>query len=65
MSPFTDMTPQAQFYDEVTWLVENEIATGWLGNDGTAIYRPTAPIARDAMAAFLFRYAGAGFITVP
>ncbi len=63
-SPFTDMTPATQFYAEVTWLVSEEIATGWLGNDGTAIYRPTTPINRDAMAAFLHRYDDAGFSDV-
>ncbi|PWD51257.1 hypothetical protein C8046_11925 [Serinibacter arcticus] len=60
-SPFTDVTPQTQFYKEITWLVHEEIATGWQGNDGTAIYQPVAPINRDAMAAFLHRYDDAGF----
>ncbi|GMA32591.1 GH92 family glycosyl hydrolase [Litorihabitans aurantiacus] len=62
VSPFTDMTPATQFYAEVTWLVDEGIATGWIGNDGTAVYQPTAPINRDAMAAFLYRYGQAGFI---
>ncbi|GMA31061.1 S-layer homology domain-containing protein [Litorihabitans aurantiacus] len=62
-SPFTDLTPSTQFYDEITWLVSSGVATGWRGNDGTAIYRPVAPVARDAMAAFLFRYVEAGLPT--
>ncbi|GMA31540.1 lamin tail domain-containing protein [Litorihabitans aurantiacus] len=62
-SPFTDLTPQTQFYDEITWLASTGIATGWQGNDGTAIYRPISPVARDAMAAFLFRYVEAGLPT--
>ncbi|GMA30533.1 metallophosphoesterase [Litorihabitans aurantiacus] len=59
-SPFTDVTPSTQFYDEITWLVDEGIATGWVGNDGTAQYQPVAPINRDAMAAFLQRYVAAG-----
>ncbi|TGO04898.1 5'-nucleotidase C-terminal domain-containing protein [Serinibacter arcticus] len=61
VSPFTDITPSTQFYDEITWLAETGISTGWQGNDGTAIYRPTTSVARDAMAAFLTRYDDAGF----
>ncbi|WP_199241643.1 S-layer homology domain-containing protein, partial [Serinibacter arcticus] len=63
-SPFTDITPATQFYAEITWLASEGISTGWLGNDGTAIYRPTTPINRDAMAAFLHRYDDAGFSNV-
>jgi Glycosyl hydrolases family 2, TIM barrel domain/S-layer homology domain len=56
VSPFTDLRPEDQFYDEITWLRQSEIASGWVGNDGTALYRPVTPIARDAMAAFLYRF---------
>ncbi|WP_199224358.1 amidase family protein [Serinibacter arcticus] len=55
-SPFTDVTPQDQFYAEITWLAETGVATGWKGNDGTAIYQPLSSVARDAMAAFLSRF---------
>lgn len=51
-SKFTDMTPQTQFYKEVSWLADQGITTGW--DDGT--FRPTTSIARDAMAAFIYRY---------
>ncbi|GMA33332.1 hypothetical protein GCM10025875_33240 [Litorihabitans aurantiacus] len=64
VSPFTDLTPSTQFYSEITWLASEGITTGWLGNDGTAIYRPVNPINRDAMAAFLHRYDDAGFSNV-
>lgn len=50
-SPFTDVQPTDQFYKEMAWLNAQGISTGW--PDGT--YRPTTPVARDAMAAFLFR----------
>jgi len=64
VSPFTDVAPSNQFYKEITWLVNEGISTGWVGNDGTAEYRPVNPINRDAMAAFLFRYDDAGFSDV-
>ncbi|GMA31513.1 S-layer homology domain-containing protein [Litorihabitans aurantiacus] len=64
LSPFTDLTPQDQFFTEISWLVSEGISFGWLGNDGTAIYRPVTPIARDAMAAFLYRFDDAGFSDV-
>ncbi|TGO06770.1 Glycerol-3-phosphate ABC transporter, periplasmic glycerol-3-phosphate-binding protein [Serinibacter arcticus] len=54
-SPFEDVTPATQFYKEITWMHGTGIATGWEGNDGRDYYRPLAPVARDAMAAFLYR----------
>ena len=51
VSPFTDITPNTQFYKEMTWLRSTGISTGW--PDGT--YRPLEPVNRDAMAAFLYR----------
>ncbi|GMA31533.1 bifunctional metallophosphatase/5'-nucleotidase [Litorihabitans aurantiacus] len=56
-SPFTDVSPDNQFYDEIVWLSQQEIATGWDNGDGTASFRPLDPIGRDAMAAFLYRLA--------
>ncbi|GMA33648.1 S-layer homology domain-containing protein [Litorihabitans aurantiacus] len=50
-SPFTDVTPQTQFYKEMSWLRSRGISTGW--PDGT--YRPLSSTNRDAMAAFLYR----------
>ena len=51
-SPFKDVPADSQFYREITWLASTGISTGW--PDGT--YRPVTPIARDAMAAFIYRY---------
>ncbi|WP_341395379.1 S8 family serine peptidase [Arthrobacter sp. G119Y2] len=53
VSPFTDIAPDAQFYKEISWLASTEISTGY--PDGT--FRPVAPVARDAMAAFMNRFA--------
>lgn len=60
-SKFKDVTPSTQYYKEISWLAEQDITTGWA--DGT--YRPTAPIQRDAMAAFLYRFAGEPAYTAP
>ncbi|GMA33397.1 GH92 family glycosyl hydrolase [Litorihabitans aurantiacus] len=56
VSPFLDVAPTDQFYAEITWLAENGVTTGWVGNDGSAQYEPLMPIARDAMAAFVYRF---------
>lgn len=52
-SPFKDVRPATQFYKEICWLASTGISTGW--SDGT--FRPLNTIDRDAMAAFLFRFA--------
>ncbi|WP_098469751.1 choice-of-anchor I family protein [Serinibacter salmoneus] len=57
LSPFEDVAPADRYYTEISWLAQEGISTGWQGNDGTALYRPLTPIARDAMAAFLYRFA--------
>ncbi|MFT3876574.1 MAG: S-layer homology domain-containing protein [Propioniciclava sp.] len=54
-SPFADLKPADQFYKEITWLYSTGITTGWVEN-GKRYFKPLAPIARDAMAAFLYRY---------
>jgi hypothetical protein len=52
---FSDVPPGHLFFDEIAWLVDEGIATGF--PDGT--FRPTAPVSRQAMAAFMYRAAGA------
>jgi hypothetical protein len=51
---FSDVGPTHHFYDEIAWLADSGIASGF--SDGT--FRPAAPISRQAMAAFLYRAAG-------
>lgn len=46
---------------DILWLAANAITTGYA--DGT--FRPTAPVNRDAMAAFLYRQAGSPPFTPP
>ena len=51
VSPFTDITPDTQFYLEMTWLAEKGIATGV--DDGT--FDPWQPVSRSMMAVFMYR----------
>ncbi|RIJ77140.1 peptidase S8 [Nakamurella silvestris] len=46
---------QVNFNKEIKWMLDNKIATGF--TDG---FRPGDPVARDAMAAFLYRFAHSG-----
>ena len=60
-SPFTDVQTNHPFFTEIAWLRATGITTGY--PDGT--FRPGQPIARDAMAAFLYRAAGSPAYTPP
>lgn len=51
---FTDVPAGHPFCGEIAWLVEEGIADGYA--DGT--FRPTAPLSRQAMAAFIARHSG-------
>jgi len=52
--PFPDVPSGSAFCPEIDWMVGAGITGGY--GDGT--FRPSAPITRQAMAAFLFRLAG-------
>lgn len=60
-SPFTDVSTGNLFYKEISWLAEQGISTGWVQPDGTRKFAPLEPVHRDAMAAFMYRYAQAGW----
>lgn len=53
-SPFADVPTDHPFYTEIAWLAENGITTGYAVGDEVH-FRPTAPVSRQAMAAFLHR----------
>ncbi|WP_058235348.1 S-layer homology domain-containing protein [Devriesea agamarum] len=59
--PFVDIHPSTQFYREMTWLKAKGISAGW--PDRT--YRPWSVMTREAMAAFLYRIAGAPPVSLP
>jgi hypothetical protein len=61
VSPFSDVTPSTPFYREITWLASTGITGGF--SDGT--FRPLGTVNRDAMAAFLYRFAGKPAFTPP
>jgi hypothetical protein len=50
---FTDTGTSNQFYGDIEWMAASGISTGY--DDGT--YRPSAPVSRGAMAAFMYRLA--------
>ena len=50
-APFSDVPADHQFCEEIKWMKDNLISTGF--SDGT--YRPTAVVTRQAMSAFMFR----------
>lgn len=58
VSPFTDITPDTQFYKEMAWMEATGLSTGYEEDDNTFTYRPLAPVNRDAMAAFMNRFSG-------
>jgi hypothetical protein len=60
-SSFSDVTPTTPFYKEITWLN----STGITGGYGDGTFRPGQPVNRDAMAAFLYRFAGEPAFTPP
>ena len=60
-SPFTDVSQLTPFYKEITWLASTGITGGF--SDGT--FRPLGTVNRDAMAAFLYRFAGSPPFTPP
>jgi uncharacterized protein YkwD len=53
-SPFTDVPTHHLFYKEIAWMKASGLSTGWA--DGT--YRPYDTVSREAMAAFMKRFAG-------
>ncbi|MFW2512369.1 fibronectin type III domain-containing protein [Demequina sp. SO4-13] len=62
---FTDVTTaSSEFYTEIMWLSQQGITKGWETENGTE-FRPFRAITRDAMAAFLYRYAGSPEVTLP
>ncbi|MDZ8274549.1 S-layer homology domain-containing protein [Microbacterium aquimaris] len=53
-SIFRDVAVDRSFYTEIAWLASTGISVGWSVN-GESEFRPSAPVTRDVMAAFLYR----------
>jgi hypothetical protein len=62
---FADVTVDTQFYNQIQWASYKGITTGWVDANQIRTFRPTASISRDAMAAFLYRYAGSPAFSAP
>ena len=58
---FADVGVGHPFRDDICWMADEGISTGY--PDGT--YRPSAPVSRQAMSAFLYRLAGSPDFVVP
>lgn len=62
--PFADVSADrtspafSPFAKDIAWLAASDITTGYPQDDGTVLYQPTGTVARNAMAAFLYRAAG-------
>lgn len=52
---FVDVPPAMEHYDAMMWMRETGISLGWTTGAGQE-FRPLTPVARDALAAFVFRY---------
>ena len=58
-SPFIDVIKdKTPHYEDILWLADQGISTGWKETDGTVTFRPAADVNRQDMAAFLYRLAG-------
>jgi hypothetical protein len=51
---FTDVSPSHPFYEEIEWMAFAEVSTGYAPGP---TYRPNDPVTRQAMSAFLYRFA--------
>ncbi|GAA1730530.1 hypothetical protein GCM10009710_08910 [Aeromicrobium alkaliterrae] len=58
VSPFADVPTSATFYRQISWLYETGISTGYVSPSGVRTFAPSAPVLREQMAAFLYRYDG-------
>ena len=57
MSVFRDVNAATAHAREIMWLAEKGISLGWDNPDGSKEFRPYTTVARQDMAAFLFRLA--------
>ena len=51
-NPFSDVLPNAYYYNAACWTLQNEITT-------ETLFKPSNNVSREQAATFLFRYAGA------
>lgn len=54
---FEDVAGSHVFAADIAWLAATGISTGYADEDGYVEFRPSQPVLREQMAAFLYRYA--------
>jgi len=54
---FNDVADDHVFSEQIDWLSTTGITTGYLNPDGSTSFRPSEPVLREQMAAFLYRFA--------
>ncbi len=62
---FSDVKSDTPHADDITWLGDNGISTGWIKFGGRRTFRPYNKVARADVAAFLYRLAGSPDYTAP
>ena len=62
---FSDVNSDTSHLDDINWLSDEGISTGWSASDGSKEFRPYTSVARADMAAFLYRLAGSPTYTAP
>lgn len=61
---FADVYPGTPFATEIGWVGAKNISNGWVIGSAR-YYRPVVSISREAMAAFIYRYAGSPAFAAP
>lgn len=56
-SPFADVEESHPAFAAIAWLHDHEISKGWPSDLGQPVFRPYAPVAREALVVFLARFA--------
>ncbi|MDO5495574.1 MAG: S-layer homology domain-containing protein, partial [bacterium] len=64
-SPFIDVPHGRAFFEDIVWMSQTGVSTGWIHANQSATFQPDTPVLRDAMAAFLYRAAGSPAFTPP
>lgn len=59
---FADVCTAATFFDAIEWMKATGLSTGTPQSTGKPLYKPADAVSRQAMAAFLYRYAGDTFV---
>jgi hypothetical protein len=62
---FGDVPESHAFYDEIQWMAESGLSTGTPNPPGKPLFNPTGIVSRQALAAFIFRYAEEPAPTLP